>query len=65
MKVDNAIAELAMSSNPAELGVYKPSMRTFSYELGRGDRIIFDINYADHTIMLLRVCDHKSAYGMD
>jgi mRNA-degrading endonuclease RelE of RelBE toxin-antitoxin system len=56
---DQAILNLANSENPAELGVFKPHLGTFAYELGRGDRLIYDIDYPTKTIILLRVCDRE------
>ncbi|MDE1816814.1 MAG: hypothetical protein KGI11_09700 [Thaumarchaeota archaeon] len=64
-RTDDAILDLAYSTNPATKGQYKSSIRVFSYELGRGDRILYDIQYEDSIIVLLRVCDHKSVYGKD
>ena len=65
IKVLKAIEDLVTSRDPSDFGVYKASIRAFAYELGKGDRMIFDIDYPNHAILLLRVCDHKSAYGMD
>jgi mRNA-degrading endonuclease RelE of RelBE toxin-antitoxin system len=65
IRVNKAIEELATSFDPRDLGVFKSSMKTFAYELGRGDRLFYDIDYPNHTILLSRVCDHKSVYGMD
>ncbi len=64
-RVDNAILDLAYSENPASKGDFKKNMRVFAYELGRGDRVIYTIQYEDNTIVLMRVCDHKSVYGRD
>jgi mRNA-degrading endonuclease RelE of RelBE toxin-antitoxin system len=64
-KVDNAIRDLIISGDPANCGDYKKSMKTYAYELSKGDRIIYDINYEAKIIILLRVCDHKSVYGKD
>lgn len=64
-RADYAISDLAHSENPAAKGQYKSSIRVFTYELGRGDRILYDIQYEDNIIVLLRVCDHKSVYGKD
>ena len=64
-RVDAAILDLAYSENPAIKGEFKKILRVFAYELGRGDRIIYTIQYQDNTIVLLRVCDHKSVYGKD
>lgn len=64
-KVDSGLRELATTENPADLGEYKSAMKSFAYVLNKGDRIIFDIDYPNNTIILLRVCDHKSVYGKD
>jgi mRNA-degrading endonuclease RelE of RelBE toxin-antitoxin system len=64
-RVLEAISELATAENPALLGKYKPSLRIFSYEIGRTHRIIYNVRWNDSVIELLRVCDHKSAYGKD
>lgn len=63
--VDKGLADLTTSENPARIGDYKPSMRIFSYRIGTSHRIIYSIRYNDGIIELLRVCDHKSAYGKD
>lgn len=63
--VNSAILEMRLSSNPADLGDYKQNKRVFAYKLGKSDRIIYTIDYINNTIILLRVCDHKSAYGND
>ena len=63
--VDEAVREIATSVNPAILGRYKPSMRVFAYEIGRKYRVIYSIQYRDEIVDLLRVCDHKSAYGKE
>lgn len=64
-QVDNAILELAYSEDPTKKGEYKAGLRVFAYELGCGDRILYRINYQENTIILARVCDHKSVYGKD
>ena len=63
--VDEAVREIASSVNPASLGTYKSSMRVFAYEIGRKYRVICSIQYRDGIMDLLRVCDHKSAYGKE
>jgi mRNA-degrading endonuclease RelE of RelBE toxin-antitoxin system len=63
--VDEAILQMVDSDNPAELGRYKQNLRIFSYDLGRKYRIIYNMNWAEHVIEIIRVCDHKSAYGKD
>ncbi len=62
---DKAILELATSLNPADIGEYKQSSKVFSYALGKNDRLIYTLDYFHNEIILLRVCDHKSAYGKD
>jgi len=64
-RVDNALLQLAASQRPESLGVYKPSMEVYAYELGHGDRIIFKVSYDNRTIELVRVGDHKMIYGKD
>jgi len=64
-KVTNAIKMLANCENPAELGSYKRSMGVFSYELGRKYRILYRFRTKDKIIELIRVGDHKQAYGKD
>lgn len=51
--------------DPKTKGVYKSSLKVFAYELGQNDRIIFDIDYQNQRIMLLRVGNHKMTYGKD
>ncbi len=63
-RVDAALAELANSKDPTKLGIYKPSMRIYSYELGNRDRIIYNFD-PKQGIELIRVCDHKSVYMKD
>lgn len=63
--VDNALRELVQTTNPAELGEFKNSIRVFAYVVNKSDRILFDVDYPNNTIVLLRVCDHKSVYGRD
>lgn len=57
--------EIASSVNPAILGTYKSDMRVFAYELGRKYRVRYSIQYRGWIVDLLRVCDHKSAYGKE
>ena len=51
--------------DPKTKGVFKFSLNVFAYELGQNDRIIYDIDYQNSQIMLLRVGDHKMTYGKD
>jgi mRNA-degrading endonuclease RelE of RelBE toxin-antitoxin system len=64
-KVKKALLQLTKSEKPESLGVYKPSLEIYAYELGRDDRIIFKVDYDRHTIELVRVGDHKMSYGKD
>ena len=64
-RVDRAITDLATSANPAKRGRYKRHVRVFAYELGKSDRLIYTLDYFRNEIILMRVCDHKSAYGRD
>ena len=63
--VDGAVREIASSVNPARLGTCKCNMRVFAYELGRKYRVICPIQYRYGIVDLLRVCNHKSAYGRE
>ena len=63
-RVNNALEELANSENPSDLGIYKPDMRIFAYNVGKY-RILFSIRYSENIIELMRVCDHKSVYNKD
>ncbi len=63
-RINQAITELAKSENPSELGVYKPDMRVFAYNVGKY-RILYNVKYSENKIEFLRVCDHKSVYGKD
>lgn len=64
-KVRNAINELVTLDNPTSVGTYKPRLRSFAYELGRSYRIIYNVRFSDYVIELIRVGDHKQAYGKD
>ena len=64
MRVNNALEDLARSKNPTDLGTYKPNMQVFAYDMGKY-RIIFSVRYSENLIDLIRVCDHRSAYGKD
>ncbi len=63
-RINVALEELVNSENPSDLGVYKPDMRVFAYNVGKY-RILFSIRYSENIIDLHRVCDHKSAYNKD
>jgi len=64
-RVKKALGQLGSSERPESLGVYKSSMKIYAYELGQDDRIIFKVDYDRHTIVLVRVGDHKMIYGKD
>ncbi|MDE1765923.1 MAG: hypothetical protein KGI27_06575 [Thaumarchaeota archaeon] len=49
-KADDAILDLAYSTNPATKGQYKSNIRVFAYELGRGDRC--SMTYNTETMLL-------------
>ena len=63
-RVENALIDLENAENPAIKGDYKTNLRVWAYPIG-DDRIIYTIDYQNGIIILLRVCDHKSAYGRD
>lgn len=64
-KVDSALINLENSLNPLEIGIYKPSLKAFAYEIDKSNRIIYNVRFNDNTIELIRVGDHKQAYGKD
>ncbi len=64
-RVKEALTQLGNSERPDSLGVYKQSMKVYAYEVGHGDRIIYTVDYERHTIVLVRVEDHKMVYGKD
>ena len=47
------------------MGRYKNTIRAFAYEVGRSDRLIYRVDLGRREIVPARVCDHKSAYGVD
>ena len=63
-RVNSALEELANSENPTSLGIYKPDMRVFAYNVGKY-RIIFSVRYSENIVDLYRVCDPKSVYSKD
>ena len=64
-RVKEALLQLGNSEKPESLGTYKQSMKVYSYEVGHGDRIVYTVDYERHTIVLVRVGDHKMTYGKD
>lgn len=64
-KTEQAIRELASNENPTKLGVYKKSMNVYAYELDKNNRLIYDVDFSNNIISLIRVGDHKSSYGSD
>ena len=65
-RVKKALADLEdCNTDPKTKGLFKSSLNVFSYELGQSDRIIYSIDYQNQRILLLRVGDHKMAYGKD
>ena len=63
-RVNDALKELANSTDPTKLEICKKSMQVYSYELGNHDRIIYSSD-PNEGIELIRVCDHKSVYMKD
>ncbi len=63
-RINQTIQELENSKNLSDLGIYKPDMRVFVYNVGKY-RILYNIRYSENTIDLMRVCDHKSVYNKD
>ncbi len=64
-RVNDAINELRDSVLPARLGEYKRSMRDYTYEIERKYRLVYNFEYIEKTIIVYRVCDHKSVYIRD
>lgn len=64
-RIKEALLQLGNSEKPDSLGAYKQSMKVYSYEVGRGDRIVYTVDCERHTIVLVRVGDHKMTYGKD
>jgi addiction module RelE/StbE family toxin len=64
-KVTKALATLESSVNPLELGIYKSSMKAFSYKIDKSYRILYNVRFNDGIIELIRVGDHKQVYGKD
>ena len=64
-KTERIIRELASSENPTKLGVYKKSMNVYAYKLDKNNRLIYDVDFSNNIIFLIRVGDHKSSYGSD
>jgi len=66
-QTDKAIINLAMSTNPTDLG--KPKRGKFkgyfAYEIGRSYRLIYKVINPQQIILLVVVGDHKSVYGKD
>lgn len=61
--VKKALKELADSQDPTQFGKFKVSMKVYAYDLGRSERILYDVNFTDKIITLFRVGDHKDVYG--
>ncbi len=64
-RVDDAITELVLSNNPAQLGEYKKYMKVFAYEMGKRLRLIYYPNFETNILLFIRVGCHKDAYGTD
>ncbi len=66
-RIDDAIAEIIGSENPAKLGEQKRGhLRHFyAYDLGRQYRIIYYILHSIKTVVFVNVGSHKQVYGKD
>lgn len=64
-RVRNALKQLADAEDPTALGIYKPLLGVYAFELGRADRILYSVRFNDNVIELIRVGDHKMVYGKD
>lgn len=64
-RVDSALTNLANAEKPQSLGKFKKSFGVFAYRVSDSCRIIYNVKYNDKTIELIRVGDHKTAYGKD
>jgi mRNA-degrading endonuclease RelE of RelBE toxin-antitoxin system len=64
-KVKSALIDLATSEDPRTLGVFKPSMKIYAYELNKSYRILYSVRFEEKVIELIRVGDHKGVYGHD
>ena len=42
--VEDALRQLVLSPNPANLGDYKSNLRIWAYELNKSDRILYTID---------------------
>ena len=62
-KIDDAIRQLLESENPMSFGVYKTDIGLFAYELGRSERILYNVLWDLHYIDFVRVGSHKQVYG--
>jgi hypothetical protein len=68
-KINKAVLELRQDGRPEHLGAPKTGALkgTYAYDLNRSSRILYivDRRGGECTVRLLRVCDHKVAYGHD
>ena len=64
-RIDSTLDELVKSENPTKLGNYKPSLKVYAYNLDKSNRIIYSVDFSNHTVELRRVGTHKQAYGKD
>jgi len=64
-KTENIIRELVLSDDPTKLGIYKKTLSVYAYKLDKSNRLIYDVDFPNIVISLIRVGDHKSSYGSD
>lgn len=64
-KVEKTVNEFVLSNDPTKLGIYKKTMNVYAYELDKSNRLIYDVDFLNNVIYLIRVGDHKSSYGSD
>ena len=66
VKIDEALKKLTYSINPLDLGRKKRgNLHFYALDLTYSDRLAYDINSENNTIILLKVCSHKVVYGKD
>ena len=51
LDVYNIISDLVISKNPTNLGKYKQNKKVHAYEIGKSDRLIFTLDYANRIIL--------------
>lgn len=66
-KYKTALSEMIHSPNPQTLGDRKRGhlRHLYAYRLTRSYRLLYSIDYAKNTIVLVDLDDHKNLYGKD